>query len=180
MTNVPEEKLVFLDEMGVNLAMTPTMARSPVGDRVVCTVPTMRAANVSVAAAVRRDEVIGWCPHDGAVNGPRFITFVEHHVAPKLRRGDVVVMDNVKFHKTDAVKEIIERAGASVMYIPAYHPEFNAIEEAFSVVKSSVRRLEPRTIVELFDALTTSFAKLTPAKLHAFVQHMLTFAIQPT
>lgn len=177
---IPKEKLVFVDEMGVNLAMTPAMARSPVGERVVCEVPTIRAANVSVAAAVRSDGVVAWYPHDGAVDEERFVAFIEQRVVPKLRKDDVVVMDNVKFHKADAVKAAIEKVGARVLFIPAYHPEFNAIEEAFSVVKGSIRRIEPRTIVELWNALVASFAELTVAKLHAFVRHMLSFAIQPT
>ena len=176
--DIPDEQLVFLDEMGVNLAMTPTMARAPVGERAVGIVPTMRAANVSVAAAVRSDAVVAWTPHDGAVDGERFVAFVEKGVVPNLRPGDVVVMDNIKFHKAAEVTALIEKAGARVMFIPAYHPEFNAIEEAFSVVKSAVRRLEPRTIVELFDALTTSFARLTSATLLAFVRHMRMLAMR--
>jgi len=176
--DIPDEKLVFIDEMGVNLAMTPAMARAPVGERAVGIVPTMRAANVSVAAAVRSDGMVRWKPHDGAVDGERFVTFVEEDVVPSLRPGDVVVMDNIKFHKAAEVAALIEKAGARVMFIPAYHPEFNAIEEAFSVVKSAVRRLEPRTIVELFDALTTSFARLTSVTLLAFVRHMRTLAMR--
>jgi transposase len=178
-TQVPQEQLVFVDEMGVHLAMTPTMARSAVGTRAYGTVPAVRAANVSVAAAVRGDEVVAWRPHDGAVDGDRFAEFVDEQLVCKLRPGDVVVMDNVRFHKIESIKTSIEAVGARVLFIPAYHPEFNAIEEVFSVVKTALRRLEPRNIVELFDALTTSFGSLTSAKLYAFVRHMLGFAIQP-
>jgi len=178
-TKVPDEKLIFIDEMGVNLAMTPTMARAPVGERAFGTVPSMRASNLSVVAAVRHDSVLGWYPYDGAVDEERFLRFIKASVAPSLRTGDVVVMDNVKFHKADEAKAIIESAGARVMFIPAYHPEFNAIEEAFSVVKEAFRRLEPRNIVALVAALTSAFASLTASKLRAFVAHMRTFTIQP-
>lgn len=166
--------------MGVNLAMTPTMARAPVGQRAIGTVPSIRASNVSVAAAVRNDEVLAWYPHDGAVDTERFVAFLREQLAPRLRPDDVVVMDNVKFHKAEEVKAIVEGVGARLLFIPPYHPELNAIEEAFSLVKRAVRRWEPRTVVALVEALASAFASLTAPKLRAFVAHMLTFAIQST
>lgn len=178
MSKVPKDKLVFVDEMGVHLAMTPTMARAPVGERAIGTVPSIRSTNISVAAAVRNDEVLSWYPHDGAVNEERFVEFIERRLVPRLRTDDVVVMDNVRFHKSEKVKTLIESVGARILFIPPYHPELNAIEEAFSVVKGIVRRLEPRHIVALVGALGAAFAQLTSSKLSAFVSHMLSFAIQ--
>ena len=177
---IPLEQLVFVDEMGVNLAMTPTMARAPIGEQAFGTVPTMYASNVSVAAAVRSDEVVAWYPHDGAVDGDRFVTFLTDRLVPKLRPGDVVVMDNIRFHKSGVVKATLKEAGVRILFIPAYHPEFNAIEEAFSVVKRALRCMEPRSIYALFEALGAAFAVLTAAKLRPLVSHMLSFAIQPT
>lgn len=180
MRKVPKEKLVYVDEMGVNLGMTPTMARAPIGERAFGTVPSMHVTNLSVVAAIRNDEVLAWYPHDGAINEERFVAFIEEKLAPKLRVDDVVIMDNVRFHKGDKVKEIIKSVGARVLFTPSYHPEMNAIEEAFSVVKRAVRRFEPRTIVAMIEALTQAFVLLTAEKLSAFIEHMLTFAIQQT
>lgn len=173
--DVPHEKLVYLDEMGVNLAMTPTLGRAPVGERAVCSVPGNRGANVSVIAAVRNDAVVGWYPHDGAVDAERCTAFVHRLL---LKEGDVVVMDNVRFHHSDSVKKAIQSYGARILFIPPYHPELDAIEEVFSKVKRSVRRLEPRTICSLIQALTSSFACVSKENLDAFVKHALWFAKQ--
>lgn len=171
---------MFVDEMGVNLAMTPTMARAPVGERAYGVVPAIRAANVSVAAAVRKGRPPRWYPHDGAIDEERFLRFFVEQVVPELGPGDVVVLDNVKFHKANSVRAAVEAVGARLLFIPAYHPELNAIEEVFSVVKGRVRRLEPRTTVELVESLRASFAAVTSDMLSAFVTHMLGFAIQET
>jgi transposase len=179
-TGVPKEHLVFLDEMGVNRSMTPAMARAPVGERAWGVVPSIRSKNVSTIAAFRDQEMLAHVSHDGSINEEKFCSFLRDELAPKLRENDVVVMDNVRFHKGDMVKEVIEKAGASLLFVPAYHPELNAIEEAFSVVKRSVRRAEPRTTESLIDALRAGFALLTSAKLVAFTTHMLSFAIQQT
>ena len=163
--------------MGVNLAMTPSHGRAPVGERAVCSVPGSRGSNISVIAGIRQDVVVDWYPHDGAVDTDRFVAFV-HRL--KLRDGDVVVMDNIRFHHTDAVKDAIKAAGASILYIPPYHPELDAIEEVFSVVKRDLRRREPRSICALVDALKGAFGRLTRELLGAFVGHALWHAIQPS
>jgi transposase len=177
-TKVPKEKLVFLDEMGVNRSMTPTMARAPIGERAFGTVPSIRSKNTSTVGAFRGEEVLARVSQEEAFNGKSFCAFLEVHLVPKLQKGDVVVMDNVRFHKGDAVKKIIEDAGASLMFVPAYHPELNAIEEAFSVVKRAVRRLEPRDTESVMKAISVGFALLGGHKLVAFTDHMLSFAIQ--
>lgn len=176
---IPREKLIFLDEVGVNLGMTPSHARAPVGERAVCHVPGSRGSNISVIAAVRESEVIAWYPHDGAVDGERFVGFLRDRLSPSLKAGDVVVMDNVRFHHIAEVAKTLDDAGARVLYIAPYHPELNAIEEVFSVVKGDVRRGEPRSICALVDRLKAAFALLTPAKLAAFVTHALGQRYQP-
>jgi hypothetical protein len=165
--------------MGVHAAMTPTHARAPVGERAVCEVPGARGTNVSVIAAIRRSEMIDWYPHDGAVDTERCTEFIAR-ITPKLHEGDVVVMDNVRFHHAADVTEAIRAAGARVLYIPPYHPEHDAIEEVFSVVKRDVRRSAPRTLCAIVDALRSAFGRLTGEMLDAFVQHALAFAIQPS
>lgn len=180
MTGVAPERFVFLDEMGVHLAMTPARGRAPIGERAVCHVPGSRGGNISVIAAVREDGVLTWQARDGAIDGERFLLFLRERLVPTLRTGDVVVMDNVRFHHIPEVTTVIEEAGASVLFLPPYHPELNAIEEAFSVVKGAVRRLEPRSICDLVAALKTAFARLTQPTLRALVAHALSHTIQPS
>lgn len=177
---MPPESIVYLDEMGVHLAMTPARGRAPVGERAVCHVPGSRGSNISVIAAVREDTVLTWYPHDGAIDGDRFLLFLRERLVPTLRSSDVVVMDNVRFHHIAEVAAVIEQAGARVLYLPPYHPELNAIEEAFSVVKGAIRRLEPRSICGLVDALKAAFGRLTQHTLRALVAHALSHAIQPS
>lgn len=177
MKDVPPENLVYLDEMGVHLGMTPARGRAPVGERALCYVPGNRGSNISVIAAVRQGGVLAWYPQDGAIDGERFLAFLRERLVPVLRPADVVVMDNVRFHHIPEVATVIVSAGARVLYVPAYHPELNAIEEAFSVVKGAVRRLEPRTICDLVDALKAAFGRLTRKILEALVAHALAHAL---
>ena len=176
---VDPDHLVYLDEMGVHVAMTPTQARALVGERAVCSVPGSHGGNISVIAAMRREALLEWYAHDGAVNEERCVAF-GHRFAVHLKPSDVVIMDNVRFHHTAAVKAVIEATGARILYIPPYHPELDAIEEVFSVVKRDVRRREPRSVVALVDALRAAFGRLTRAMLRAFVDHALDHAIQPS
>lgn len=169
---VPRDKLVFVDEAGVNLSMARTHARSTCGRRAFAVTPFNRGSNISIIAAVREDAVMAWRPMDGAVDGERFLAFVTDALAPKLEVGDVVVLDNVRFHHMQPVRDAIEREGATVLFISPYSPELNAIEEVFSFVKGRLRQLEARSIPALIDALTTSFRAATN-HLRAYVTHAL-------
>jgi len=99
-------------------------------------------------AALRHDEITAPCVFDGPMDGASFLTYVEHFLAPTLRRGDVVVMDNLASHKVAGVKETIEGAGATLRYLPAYSPDLNPIEQAFAKLKAALRKAAART----FDA----------------------------
>jgi len=174
---VDPAKLVFLDEMGAHLSMTPTHARAPVGQRAICFAPGQRGSNISIVAAMRVDRVLSWYAHDGAVDNQRFCAFIER-ATPDISAGDVVVMDNVRFHHSANVRAAIEAIGATIMYIPPYHPEFNAIEELFSVVKRDLRRSAARTIADLVDALLQAFGRISGKSLGGFVKHALKSALQ--
>lgn len=172
------EKLVYLDECGVNLIMTPRRARAPSGLRAVSVVPYTRAKNVSVLTAMRTDGVVAWNAYDGAVNEERFVAFVEDKLVPTLRPGDVVVLDNVQFHRADAVRVAIEARGARLEFIPPYHPELNANEELFSFFKSLLRRQKPRTIVELIERAKSILDGVGYRRLAAWIRHALKLTAQ--
>ena len=89
---------------------------------------------------------------EGATDGAAFETYVEHFLAPSLKEGQVVVMDNLQVHKSLRVKELIEARAAEVLFLPPYSPDFNPIEEAFSKVKGTLRRIEARTREVLLEA----------------------------
>lgn len=116
-----------------------------------------------------------WFAYDGAINKARFISFVRDLLGPNAK-DTVIVMDNIRFHHSKEVVELIERTGASILYTAPYHPEQNAIEEAFSFVKHHLRKLAPRCLPSLIHGLRDSFARLTPAHLAAYTEHVFKLA----
>lgn len=157
--------------------MTMTFARATKGHRAFARAPFARGSNISVMAAVREDAVVAWRARDGAIDTDRFLAFVKDDLAPRLEKGDVVLMDNVRFHKADVIREAIEAVGARVLFTPPYSPEMNAIEEVFSFVKTSLRKAGARGIADLVDALRAAFAAST-THLRKYVSHALMFAAQ--
>jgi transposase len=113
-------------------------------------------------AALRHDEIAAPCVFDGPMSGASFLTYVEHFLAPALRNGDVVVMDNLASHKVAGVKEAIERAGATLRYLPAYSRDLNPIEQAFAKLKAALRKAAARTFDGLSEAIAQALADLPP------------------
>ena len=99
---------------------------------------------------------------DGPMNGAAFLAYVEQLLAPKLRPGDVVIMDNLPAHKISGVHEAIEKAGAGLLFLPPYSPDFNPIEMAFSKLKALLRKAAARTIDELWSVVADCLAAFTP------------------
>lgn len=169
--DLASNKLVFLDEAGFNFAMARRWARSAVGTRAVSHEPAARGGNISVIGAVRLSGPVAHYLYDGAIDGDRFTDFVTERLAPALSEGDVVIWDNVRFHFDPRAKEAVEARGAIVLHLPPYSPELNPIEECWSLVKSVVRALKPRAVVELFDAVKRGFLSLTRQKMQGFFNH---------
>lgn len=165
---LPRRRLVFIDESGCNLAMTRRYGRSPRGRRVRFFRPARRGSNYSVVGAIRSSRVIGTATYKGAVNAPRFIDFMIRVVVPDLRRGDVVVMDNVQFHKHPAVKALIESKGATLLFLPPYSPELNPIESFWSKFKSLLRGLAARAENALLEGIKTVISKFRPSNLRGW------------
>jgi transposase len=141
-----------VDETGVTTAMTPSYGRSPRGEWVVASAPASWES-MTVIAAVGLDGVRAPLAVPGASNAATFLTYVEGILVPALRPGDVVVFDNLASHFAPGVAEAIERAGATVLPLPPYSPDFNPIEELFSKLKELLRRAAARTRDGLYDAL---------------------------
>src|ERR1700710_2529723 len=128
------------------------MARAPKGVRVEASVPASWES-VTVIAAMGLNGVRAPLAFEGAINAATFLMYVEQVLVPALRRGDVVVFDNLSSHLSQEVSEAIGRAGASVLPLPPYSPDFNPIEEMFSKFKECLRRLGARAKDHLYDAI---------------------------
>ena len=154
-------RLVFIDETAVTTKMVRQYGRAPRGERLVAKVPHGHWKTLTLVAALRIDGVTAPYVVDGAMDGPSFLAYVQQVLAPTLRKGDVVFMDNLRTHKVDGVREAVEAAGAHVRYLPAYSPDFNPIEMAFSTLKAALRKGAARSVtavVKLIGKLVNSFA----------------------
>jgi len=162
---------VFLDEAGFNLAMTRERARSKRGERAYSHKPARRGGNISLVGAVRLSGASVLYPYDGAVNSEHFLSFLEHHLIPSLQIGDTVVMDNLRVHHIQPVREMFGNAGIGLLYLPPYSPELNPIEEAWSCIKAVFRKLEARTIEAFVEVLRIAKETVTKVKLEGWFRH---------
>ena len=163
--------LVFLDETGSHLGYTPTHAWAPRGQRAVAAAPSARGENKTVVAALTLDGVGARLRFDGGMTAARFEGYVRHVLAPTLRAGQVVVADNLRAHHTPAARAAIEARGARLLHLPPYSPDFNPIEHAFSKVKQTLRRAQPRTDDALRCATWDAFAAVTSADAAGWFAH---------
>jgi transposase len=146
-------RLVFVDECGTNIALASLYARAPKGERAFGKAPRNWGKNVTLIASLSAQGMGATMSFEGATDGAAFETYVEHFLAPTLKEGEVVVMDNLQVHKSSRVRDLIERAGASVLFLPPYSPDFSPIEEAFSKVKAILRRVGARSREALLEAM---------------------------
>jgi transposase len=165
------EDLIFLDEFGINLAMTRTHARAPLGERVTVTEPFHHGSNMSVISALGLHGVCAPMAIEGAVNSEVFALYVERLLVPCLRPGHRVLLDNVKFHYAPKAIELIEAAGARVLHLPAYSPDFNPIEGCISKLKTALRSFKARTKRKLTNALAKALTSITQDDIRGWFEH---------
>jgi transposase len=165
------KRLIFLDESGLNLALTRLYARAPRGVRAVGSVPQNYGQNLTVLAALDRNGIRAALLVAGATDGDVFRTFVERVLVPKLRRGDRVVLDNLSAHKAVGIPETIARAGAQLLYLPPYSPDLNPIELAWSKIKGQLRTAGARTRSKLQRCLPIALQQISPKEARAWFRH---------
>lgn len=153
--------LIFLDESGVNIAMTRRYGRAKNKQRVVDSAPLNTPKSTTIVSSVRLDGT--QVPHylSGALKGDSFLSYIQNELAPTLHDHDIVIMDNLRCHKVDGVKAAIEATGAHLLYLPPYSPDFNPIEMLWSKLKSILRKWKLRTVEALLAALPDAFALIS-------------------
>jgi transposase len=171
MAKVDVKKCKFIDESGVNLAMSRLYGRAPRGERVVGSVPQNYGANITMLASLGLRGLEALMTGDGATDGEVFKVYVEEVLCPTLRRGDIVVMDNLGAHKVSGVREAIEGRGAKVLYLPPYSPDLSPIEQCWSKIKTVLRKAAARTRDALEAALKYAFSLVHKAEALAWFAH---------
>jgi transposase len=158
------ERLVFVDETWASTKMARSHGRCPRGERLRMSVPHGHWKTTTVIAGLRTSGIVAPFVIDCPVNRDVFETWVEKVLAPELKPGDIVVMDNLSSHKGPRVQALIEVTGASVLYLPPYSPDFNPIENAFAKLKALLRKAAARTQDALWDAIGNLVDHITPAE----------------
>ena len=153
--------MIFVDECGSHIALTPLYAWAPRGQRAFGLVPRNRGKNTTLIAGLSLAGVQAPLILEGAVDTLAFETYVEQVLAPSLKPGHVVVLDNLRVHISTRVRQAIEARDCQVLFLPAYSPDLTPIEEAFSKLKAFLRRLEARTREALLEAIGAGLETIT-------------------
>lgn len=151
--------------------MTPLYGRARIGERAIGKAPRNHRTTLTVVGAIALDGVRALMAYEGGTTKSAFLRFVRDALAPSLRRGDFVVMDNLSSHHCKEVREAIERVGAEVLYLPPYAPELNPIEHTWSKLKTLLRRAEARTLRTLATALSASSTEISRSDLSGWFAH---------
>lgn len=160
-SELPAERLVFLDEFSLHTALTPDHGRAPRGSRVVTTEPFERQ-RVSVIAALSLCGVAAPLTLPGAFDTDAFDAWVEQALVPTLLPNDIVILDNVRFHFAGRAVALIAAAGGRVVPLPPYSPDFNPIENCIAKIKQVLRKAKARTLRKLYRALRQALATIAP------------------
>lgn len=163
--------LIFIDESGVNLALTRLYARAPRGQRAHGKRPQARGRNVSLISALGLRGVVTQISLLGAVDGLTFEAFIARKLVPELWDGACVIMDNCSIHLSKEIETLITEAGAHLIYLPPYSPDFSPIENCFSKIKSILRKLEARTYPDLAKAIEEAFGQVSLDDIKGWFTH---------
>jgi transposase len=171
MMGIDPRRLVFIDETWAATNMSRRYGRSPRGRRLIAKIPHGHWKTTTFIAALRHDGLTAPTVVDGAMNGPTFLAYVQQQLAPTLRPGDLVVLDNLAAHKVAGVRAAIERVGAKVVYLPPYSPDFNPIEQVFSKLKWLLRSAALRTVDAVWHYLGQALDAFPPDECIRYFRH---------
>jgi transposase len=158
------DRLVFIDETWASTNMARTHGRAPRGQRLRASIPHGHWKTTTFVAGLRLTGMVAPMVLDGPINRIAFEAYVEQVLVPELRPGDVVIMDNLSSHKGPLVRQMIEAADATLVFLPPYSPDFNPIENAFAKLKTLLRKAAERTIDGLWIAIGRIIDLFTPSE----------------
>lgn len=164
-------KLVFIDETGTNTAMVRSRGRGLCGQRVIGRVPYGHWKTLTFVAGLRAGAITAPFVIDRPMNGRIFQIYLRQCLVPALKAGDIVVMDNLPAHKLSAVRQIIEAAGATLLYLPPYSPDLNPIEQAFAKLKALLRKAKRRSIDALWKEIGTLLDAFTDQECRNYLRN---------
>jgi transposase len=152
--------------------MVPLRARAPKGERAYGKAPRNWTENVTLISSISLAGGVGASMSvEGSADGEAFLLYVEHFLCPTLKRGQIVMMDNLQVHKMKRVRELIEKRGCSLVFLPSYSPDFNPIEQAFSKIKGILRKAKARTFEALVEATGRALWAVTAEDVRGFFGH---------
>ncbi len=155
------KRLIFIDETGASTKMARLRGRARRGQRCRAAIPHGHWKTTTFTAGLRLNGLVAPMLLDGPMNGDTFLAYIEQVLVPELAKADLVIMDNLPAHKVAGVRQAIEGAGARLLYLPSYSPDFNPIEMAFSKLKALLRKAAARTITELWEAIAEAIEQFT-------------------
>jgi len=165
------QELVFIDEFGTNLGMTRRHAWAPRGVRAHGAVPINTDPTITLTIGLGLDGVVAPFAFEGTMDGVAFRAYVEGQLVPALRPGQIVIADNLGSHRTRGVREAIEGAGAKLMYLPPYSPDFSPVENCGSKIKESIRADAPRSPSAVYKSMGHAIGAITPADARGWFNH---------
>jgi len=168
---VDARRFVFIDETWTKTNMTRLGGWCAHGQRLVDRVPHGHRHTMTFLAALRCDGIYAPCVLDQPINGASFLSWVQQCLAPTLRRGDIVVMDNLGSHKGLAVRQAIRAAGAKLFFLPPYSPDLNHIELMFAKLKTLFRKTDARTLQAAWKNIGTILDAFSPKECTAYISH---------
>lgn len=168
---IDPERLVFIDETWTKTNMAPLRGWCRRGSRLRDQVPHGHWQTLTFIAALRHDRLTAPCLLDGPINGDSFLAYVTQFLVPTLRPGDIVIMDNLGSHKSKAVRDAIRSAGARRLFLPAYSPDLNPIEQVFSKLKTLLRKARARTCQAVAEAIAQLLPKFPSGECASYLRN---------
>jgi transposase len=168
---VKPERLIFVDECGTHTSLGPIYGYAPRGERLYLSVPRNRGKNTTLLSSMSLEGIGPSLTVEGATTSRVFETYVEKVLAPSLKEGRIVVMDNLSAHKPKRFRELVEQRGCELVYLPSYSPDYNPIEEAFAKMKILLREAAARSREALIEAIATALNAITTEDIRGYFQH---------
>ena len=165
------KRLKFIDESGAHLGLTRLFGRAAPGQRIVEATPGYSGPHYTVVATLAWKEVMAPWIFEGAMNRVAFETYVRSQLLPTLRRGDIVVLDNLSAHTGETIRQLIEARGAYVQFLPPYSSDFNPIELCWSKIKTALRAAKARTFDALLEALAKALRSISLTDIQNWFAH---------